>query len=88
MGDSSYITFLSVISLLVVVASAVAATFAWRSGRRGVRTAAGLALLVFGLVCLLTSAGTLSSGVGCSFIALLGLALLIAAYLKESAVDP
>lgn len=48
MGDSSLVTWLSVVPFLITIVSAVAAVIAWRSGRRAVRTGVAVLLIVVG----------------------------------------
>jgi hypothetical protein len=80
MGDSSLMTWLSAVPLLITIASAVAAFIAWRSGRRSVRTGAAILLIAVGAVIILLPVGVISSLAGGTVIVLLGVALLIAEY--------
>ncbi len=86
MGDSSLTTILSVVPLLIIVVAIAGAVLAWRSGRRAVRTAVAILLIASGMASLLSPViGLLLSVGGSSLIALLGVALLIAAYARKSA---
>ena len=85
MGDSSLMTWLSVVPLLITIVSAVAAAIAWRSGRRTVRTVVAILLLVVGIAIVLFPIGVLSSLAGGTVIVLLGVALLIVEYRPGSA---
>jgi len=80
MGDSSLVTWLSVVPLLITIVSAVAAVIAWRSGRRVVRTGVAILLIVVGAALILFPVGMLSSLAGGTVIVLLGVALLILEY--------
>ena len=80
MGDSSLMIWLSVVPLLITIGAAVAGAFAWRSGRRAVRTVVAILLLVVGAATVLYPIGMLSSLAGGTVIVLLGVALLIAEY--------
>jgi hypothetical protein len=80
MGDSSLMTILSVVPLLIIVMAIAAAVIAWRSGRRAVRTAIAILLIVVGIASVLPPVGMLFSMAGGVLIALVGVALLIAEY--------
>ena len=80
MGDSSLMTWLSVVPLLVAIGAAVAAAIAWRYGRRAVRTGVAVLLILVGVAIILLPVGLLSSLAGGTVIVLLGVALLIAEY--------
>lgn len=80
MGDADFVTLLSVVPLLTIVASLVVAAVAWRSGRRWVRTMAAILLLVVGGACILSTAGMLFSIPACAVIGLMALALLVVEY--------
>ena len=84
MGDAPFVTALSAVPLLIVVASVAGAVLAWRSRRRGVRVAAAVVLVAFGALLLLTPLGVLFSMAGAAVIALLGVVLLVAEYLRKS----
>lgn len=80
MGDSSLMTWLSVVPLLVAIGAAVAAALAWRYGRRAVRTGVAILLILVGVAIILLPACQLSSLAGGTVIVLLGVAVLIAEY--------
>ena len=80
MGDSSLVTWLSVVPLLITIVSAVAAVIAWRSGRRVVRTGVAILLIVVGAALILFPVGMLSSLAGGTVIVVLGVALFIVEY--------
>jgi hypothetical protein len=80
MGDSSLMTILSVVPLLVIVMAMAAAVIAWLSGRRAVRTAIAILLIAVGIASLFSPIGLLLSMAGGALIALLGVVLLIAEY--------
>jgi len=86
MGDSSLVTWLSAVPLLITIVSTVAAVIAWRSGRRAVRTGVAILLIVIGVAIILFPVGVLSSLAGGTLIVLLGVALLIAEYRPGSEV--
>jgi len=86
MGDSSLVTWLSVVPLFITIVSAVAAVLAWRSGRRAVRTGVAVLLIVVGVAIVLFPVGLITSLAGGTLIVLLGVALLIAEYRPGSAV--
>ena len=85
MGDSSLTTWLSAVPLVVAIVSAVVAAIAWRYGRRAVRTAVALLLILVGAATLFFPVGLLSSLAGGTVIVLLGVAMLIAEYRPGSA---
>ena len=80
MGDTDFVTLLSMVPLLTIVASLVVAAVAWRSGRRWARTMAAILLLVAGSACILSTAGMLFSIPACAVIGLLAVALLVVEY--------
>ena len=80
MGDSSLMTILSVVPLLVIAVAIAAAGIAWLSGRRAVRTVVGILLVVVGMASLLVPIGMAFSMAGGALIVLLGVVLLIAEY--------
>ena len=80
MGDASSITLFSVVPLLIAVTSIIIAIIAWRSGRRAIRTIVAILLILFGVPCVLATAGLFFSVVAGAVIGGLGLALLIAEY--------
>jgi hypothetical protein len=86
MGDSSLMTWLSVVPLPITIVSAVAAFIAWRSGRRAVRTGVAILLIAVGAAIVFFPVGVLFSLAGGTVIVLLGVALLIAEYRPGSAV--
>jgi cyanate permease len=53
MVDSSLMGILSVVPLLIIVMAMAAAVIAWLSGRRAVRTAVAILLIVVGITSLL-----------------------------------
>ena len=85
MGDSPFITLLSVVPLLIIVTLIAAAVIAWRSKRRAVRTTVGILLIVVGTACVLSTVGMLFSMAGGALIGVLGVVLLIAEYGSKSA---
>lgn len=85
MGDSSLMTWISAVPLLITIASAVAAVIAWRSGRRSVRTGVAILLIVVGAAIVLFPVGIISSLAGGTVIVLLGVALLVVEYRPGSA---
>jgi hypothetical protein len=85
MGDSSLMTILSVVPLLTIVMAMAAAAVAWRFGRRAVRTAVAILLIVVGVASLLSPIGMLFSLAGGALIALPGVVLLVAEYRPKSA---
>ena len=80
MGDSSLVTWLSLVPLLVTIVAAVAAVIVWRYGRRAVRAVVAILLILVGIAIILFPIGMLSSLAGGTVIVLLGVALLIAEY--------
>ena len=80
MGDSSLMTWLSAVPLLILLVSSVAVVIAWRSGRRAVRTGVAILLIVAGVAIILFPVGVLFSLAGGTVIVLLGVALLIVEY--------
>jgi hypothetical protein len=80
MGDSSFTTLLSLVPLLIIVASIVAAGIAWRSTRRTVRTVVAILLILGGATFIFSSIGVLFSVAGGVLLCLFGLLLLIAEY--------
>jgi len=80
MGDSSLMTILSVVPLLVIAVAIATAGIAWLSGRRAVRTVVGILLMVVGMGSLLVPIGMAFSMAGGALIALMGVVLLIAEY--------
>lgn len=76
-------TWLSVVPILVMVASLGAVLVAWRSGRRKNRLAVGAALLLIGVVSLLGLLGSTASVGSSLFIGGVGLVLLLAALKGE-----
>jgi hypothetical protein len=80
MGDSSLMTILSVVPLLIIAVAIAAAGIAWLSGRRAVRTVVGILLVVVGIASLFVPMGVLFSMAGGASIALVGVVLLIAEY--------
>ena len=80
MGDSSLMTMLSVVPLLIIAIAIAAAGIAWLSGRRAIRTVVGILLVVAGVASLLVPIGVLISMAGGALIALVGVVLLIAEY--------
>ena len=80
MGDSSLVTWLSLVPLLVTIVAAVATVIAWRSKRRAVRAVVAILLILVGIAIILFPIGMLSSLAGGTVIVLLGVALLIAEY--------
>ena len=80
MGDSSLVTWLSVVPLLITIGAAVAGAIAWRYGRRAVRTGVAVLLILVGVAIILLPVGQLSSLAGGTVIVQLGVALLIAEY--------
>ena len=85
MGDSSLVTWLSLVPLLVTIVAAAAAVIAWRSRRRIVRSVAAVLLILVGIAIILFPVGMLSSLAGGTVIVLLGVALLIVEYRPGSA---
>jgi len=85
MGDSSFITLLSAVPLLVIVTSIAAAIVAWRSRRRAVRTIVAILLMIVGAACVLSTVGMLFSMAAGILIGVLGVVLLIAEYGPKSA---
>ena len=85
MGDSSLITILSVVPLLMIGMAIAAAGIAWLSGRRAIRTAIAILLVVVGIASLVLPFGMFLSITGSALIALLGVVLLVAEYARKSA---
>jgi len=80
MGDSSFTTLLSLVPLLIIVASMVVAAVAWRSTRRAVRTLVAILLILGGAAFVFSSIGVLFSVAGGVLLCLFGVLLLIAEY--------
>lgn len=80
MGDSSLITLLSIVPLLIITTSIAAAILAWRSRRRAVRIAIATLLIGVGATWVLSSIGVLFSMAGGVLIGVLGITLFIADY--------
>jgi hypothetical protein len=80
MGDSSLMTMLSVVPLLIIAVAIAAAGIAWLSGRRAVRTVVGILLVVVGISGLFVPIVMAFSMAGGALIALVGVVLLIAEY--------
>jgi hypothetical protein len=78
MGDAPFITLLSAVPLLIVLAAIVATVVAW-SERPAVRTGAAAFLIVVGAATALSGIGMLFSMAAGAAIGVLGLALLVAA---------
>lgn len=85
MGDSSLMTWLSIVPLLIALVAAVVAVIAWRYGRRAVRTVVAILLILVGAAIILFPVGLLSSLAGGTVIVLFGVALLIVEYRPGSA---
>lgn len=85
MGDSSLITLLSVVPLLIIVTSIAVAVISWRSRQRAVRTIVAILLMVVGAACILPTVGKLFSIAAGALIGVLGVILLIAEYGPKSA---
>jgi hypothetical protein len=85
MGDSSFITVLSMVPLLVLVTSVAALVLAWRTRRRAVRRVVAFLLIIVGIASILSTAGTLFSMVGGVVIAAMGLLLLFVSHGPKNA---
>ncbi|UCE03031.1 MAG: hypothetical protein JSW67_02215 [Candidatus Latescibacterota bacterium] len=85
MGDSSFITVLSMVPPLVLVVSVAAFVLAWRTRRRAVRGAVAFLLILVGIGSILSTAGTLFSVVGGAVIAAMGLVLLFVSHGPKNA---
>lgn len=84
MGDSSFVTWLSAVPLLVLLVLIVAAAVAWRSGRRSARIGAAILLVVLGPTLFLCGGGLILSLAGGVLSFAAGLALLVAEYRRGS----
>jgi hypothetical protein len=82
-GDSSLITILSVVPLLIIGTAIAAAGIAWLSGRRAIRTAVAIVLVAVGVASLFSPIGILLSMAGGALIALVGVVLLVAEYIPR-----
>ena len=86
MGDSSLVTIISAIPLLLVFTAVVAGVVAWRSKRSAVRTVVGLMLVLLGLVLLASSIGVLFGMTASLVLVVIGLILMIVERVKKRAV--
>jgi energy-converting hydrogenase Eha subunit C len=77
MGDSSFITVLSIVPLLVLVLSAAGLALVWRMTRRPVQRAVAFLLIVVGMFFILSAIGSLLSMAAGALIAAMGFVLLI-----------
>ncbi len=80
MGDSSFVTWLSAVPLLVLLVLIVAAAVAWRSGGRSARIGAAILLVALGPALFLCGGGLILSLAGGALSFVGGLVLLIAEY--------
>jgi hypothetical protein len=85
MGDSSFVTLLSIVPLLGLLLSVAALVLAWRSKRSSVRRLVAFLLLVVGMACILLTAGALFFMAGGVLIAAMGLVLLIVSRRSKTA---
>jgi hypothetical protein len=86
MGDAPFITFLSMVPLIIIFILIVAAVIAWRSRNRAVRIVVALILILLGTTFLFSPAiGVLFSIAGSAFICLIGVILLFSAMITKSA---